>query len=979
MKKTMKSVLRSFVACLLALLMVVPVMATEATDVTGLAGEGTKTSPYLISTLAELEWFRDDVNAGNNYSEKYVKLTADIDLGGAEWTPIGYMGKTFVGNFDGGNHTISNLVITKTLINSAENNGVGFFGRTDSSAVIQNLVIENVDITGSLYVGAVVGHGFTGNKIENVTVKGDIAIDAWWYAGVIGGNGYLNLVKNCHVVGNDGSYIKGNDGSYVGGIWGFRGEGSATITDCTVSNIAISGVDRVGGISGIAHYGNTISSVELKSGVTVTATDVEATTVGVIAGACQGTEESPAVVEDVTVAEDVVVKVGDEIVTSFWGSNIDGTTAVVKALPDADVIELGSITVDEYNIWNGSLVAGGDPIDLQIAMQFKANDSKEEAMNNFYGDYITDFYITLSGMSGETIIPDEDCYLAGNYGDFGWIMIPLASLKSIENEKVYPVITSAGFEFQYTDICDSVKEFMCGIHLSEEILKANPNLEVTLELGLSENLEAAKAADFVIVDGYTYDTTDLLGDSLPNAEVIDLGDITVDTYRVYDLATKKLTDGTTPFDLQIAMQFLAKDTPAEAALNAFGEYTTDFYITFAGIENGSFDAKGCYLAGHYGDWGWIMIPIDSMTIKNGVVYPVITSVGFDFSYVDICDSVKDFKCGIYFTDEILNANPDMIVTLELGLSETAGADFIRVGDAYTYTADELAGKFAKITSANVTLGETLTMNYKVVLGKAYTGATKATMNFYRDGELSVENVAGVATDDGAYIYSFEGITPQCIGDNIKAELCFNSEVIAEKDDYSVKQNLLNIKNKTTSDKLVTLIDNTLVYGAAAQTYRNYKTDALVTAGLELANKTTEVPGEAWKLNLEGKGTTDTYFKSATVWFSNVNSLAFKYVGEATAVVTVNGKTVTCEKSVETTSTGNVNVVKTPGITALQMDDVYTVDLVVDNTVVQTLTYSVNSYIYSKTNSEDKLATPMGQLALALYNYGIAAEAYSSNT
>ena len=297
----------------------------------GLKGEGTAEDPYLIEDLDDLKWFRDDVNNGNNYSGLYVKVTAsEIQLDG-EWTPIGYMGKTFKGNFNGNGVVIKDLVITKTLTNSAENNRIGFFGRTDSPAVIENITIENVTITGSLYVGAIVGHGYTGNKVENCTVKGNIAINAWWYAGVIGGNGYMNLVNNCHVIGNNGSYIKGNNGSYIGGIWGFRGEGNNQITNCTVTNLAISGVDRVGGISGIAHYGNIISDAKIDN-ITVEATDPEATTVGLVVGACQGNTSSPSVIEEITV-ENVKVTIGETDVTDsvgIYGTNIDGTTAVTN-------------------------------------------------------------------------------------------------------------------------------------------------------------------------------------------------------------------------------------------------------------------------------------------------------------------------------------------------------------------------------------------------------------------------------------------------------------------------------------------------------------------------------------------------------------------------------------------------------------------------------------------------------------------------
>ena len=299
-----------------------------AEGITALTGEGTETSPYLINNTDELKWFRDDVNSGNNYSGKYVKLTSDIDLNNEEWTPIAYNEKTFTGNFDGGYNTIKNLKITKELDNTSKNNGIGFFGRTDSPAVICNLTIENVDITGSLYVGSVVGHGYTGKKIENCTVKGNIAIDAWWYAGVIGGNGYMNLINNCHVIGNNGSYIKGNDGSYIGGIWGFRGEGNNQITNCTVTNLSITGVDRVGGICGIGHYGNTVEGCSIKD-ISIQATDPEATTVGLIVGACQGNSSEPTVFTGNTV-ENVTAKAGETEITGIYGTNINGSVAVTN-------------------------------------------------------------------------------------------------------------------------------------------------------------------------------------------------------------------------------------------------------------------------------------------------------------------------------------------------------------------------------------------------------------------------------------------------------------------------------------------------------------------------------------------------------------------------------------------------------------------------------------------------------------------------
>ena len=89
-----------------------------------------------------------------------------------------------------------------------------------------------------------------------------------------------------------------------------------------------------------------------------------------------------------------------------------------------------------------------------------------------------------------------------------------------------------------------------------------------------------------------------------------------------------------------------------------------------------------------------------MTIENNVGYPVITGVTeMPFTYETICDIVKSFICGIHLSDEVLQANPNLKVSLELGLAETQekmldGTGFVTVGDTYDYTVEELTSAVA---------------------------------------------------------------------------------------------------------------------------------------------------------------------------------------------------------------------------------------------------------------------------------------------
>ena len=114
---------------------------------------------YLIGTAEDLITFADIVNAGDTKAN--AKLTADIDMGGKveegvptqaspSFIPIGSSNIPFQGVFDGQDHIIKNLVITRS------ENYVGLFGRVTGTAVIKNLIIDgNSYISGASYVGII--------------------------------------------------------------------------------------------------------------------------------------------------------------------------------------------------------------------------------------------------------------------------------------------------------------------------------------------------------------------------------------------------------------------------------------------------------------------------------------------------------------------------------------------------------------------------------------------------------------------------------------------------------------------------------------------------------------------------------------------------------------------------------------------------------------------------------------------------------
>ncbi len=210
---------------------------------------------YTIGTSEELAGLAQLVNAGNNFSGKTIKLSADIDLENKEWTPIGTKDNTFNGMFDGTGKTISNLKVT-----SGESN-VGLFGFTQNGWV-KNISVSNAKIEGYLNVGVIAGTPYT-SSYDNIKVTGLIEVDGYAYVGgMFGKNVYAN-VSNLLIDAEGESYVRAqseNYRTYVGGVMGFMGEGGHSVKNVK-SNIDVYGSTcDIGGITGIAHYGNTFEN-----------------------------------------------------------------------------------------------------------------------------------------------------------------------------------------------------------------------------------------------------------------------------------------------------------------------------------------------------------------------------------------------------------------------------------------------------------------------------------------------------------------------------------------------------------------------------------------------------------------------------------------------------------------------------------------------------------------------------------------------
>ena len=234
-------------------------------------GSGYKgTIIYFISTVEQLRALATEVNGGTTFSGMQIKLSNDIDLKSEEWTPIGRKDKAFQGTFDGCGYTISNLKIERGVNNSSSNADMGLFGFT-SDGKVMNFTLYNAFVKAGIDVGAIAGTPYT-SSYSNITLAGDVKVEGYSYVGGMLGKNVYKGMENLTVRVNEGSYVKAESETYrtyVGGVIGFMGEGNIIISNVE-SNINVTGSTcDVGGITGIAHYGNTFENCICTGNVTL--------------------------------------------------------------------------------------------------------------------------------------------------------------------------------------------------------------------------------------------------------------------------------------------------------------------------------------------------------------------------------------------------------------------------------------------------------------------------------------------------------------------------------------------------------------------------------------------------------------------------------------------------------------------------------------------------------------------------------------
>ena len=187
---------------------------------------------YDSNTKTYTVYNADGLLAWNEAAQKdrsiNCTLTADIDLTGKDWSPIGTnFYNSYTGTFDGGGHTIMGLTIT------TNDQYVGLFGRLGKAGTVKNVVMDGIQITCNHRLG---------------------------YAGGVAGFSWGGTIENCSVSGSVSGTI------CAGGVVGIQWE--ASITGCS-SSATVKGMVQVGGVAGETNSGATMAACYATGNVTI--------------------------------------------------------------------------------------------------------------------------------------------------------------------------------------------------------------------------------------------------------------------------------------------------------------------------------------------------------------------------------------------------------------------------------------------------------------------------------------------------------------------------------------------------------------------------------------------------------------------------------------------------------------------------------------------------------------------------------------
>jgi hypothetical protein len=381
-------------------------------------GNGTEGDPYEIANAEQL-------NNVRNYPNNHFILKNDINLSnylsvdgngyndGAGWEPIGSSGTPFTGTFDGGEFTITGLFINRPMAG-----GIGLFGHTGNSAEISDLRLVAVNVTGSYFVGGLVGEN--NGEIDNCSVEGSITGNDE-VGGLVGFNSDGTITES-HAAGEvTGCVINDTPPEDIGGLVGNNvGNIQNSYSMATVNVVGyVNEDDReeylyVGGLAGL--NGGVISNSYATGDVTALY-DTEDESTGYAIGGLVGFNsafESGATITDsyatgkVTGEEYVGGLVGQNqghITNSYATGAVEGFYDVggLVGLNENEIVDSRSVSSVIGNSYVGGLVGSNCLGDVKSGEIIRSYAEGEVTGDNFY----------IGGLVGHNHDTIENSYATG--------------------------------------------------------------------------------------------------------------------------------------------------------------------------------------------------------------------------------------------------------------------------------------------------------------------------------------------------------------------------------------------------------------------------------------------------------------------------------------------------------------------------------------------------------------------------------------
>ena len=515
--------------------------------------------------------------------------------------------------------------------------------------------------------------------------------------------------------------------------------------------------------------------------------------------------------------------------------------------------------------------------------------------------------------------------------------------------------------------------------------------------------KVAKADPTAEINGVKYDTLQ----AAINAAQATKGGATITLLKNINTESYYMVNGDNPVTIDLAgYNITGSGISGLFYVTAKGDLTIKGKGTVTAVED-----NGAAMA------VWVRSPIAKVTLEGGTYTQQITNTAdphFDLIYVERGNVYV--KGGTYkgFTpDWTLNCYDEHYQSKEANIEVTGGTfvgfdpannkaegentNFVPAGYVSNMNEDgsyTVVPEDAKITvNKSLTLGNTLTMTYKVLLPEGYT-SEKMVFEFYNDdikGYDTVEVLNGNYNNTTKrYEFAFTGINPQRMNDTLKAKMyakdANGNEVIYSVDDYSVAMycNALLSSEANKDGKYTKLIASLVAYGTASQKYMNYRTDTLVSSIVDAGaadDYTAQLAAvQAVNNRIPGTGVT---IKAKSLVLTNAFAIRVKFVLDSNVSIddvyfTVNSDSTHYKEFKQSTlSDGTVcYYFDYTGLNASELDNAFTFTAHTGTGTGDALTYNANTYLngmYKVLTDRGDTTSALYEIVTALFNYGWACD------